>query len=158
MGWCRPACSRFPVGKHRGSMASDFGSEASGNGSSAQMDQAMAPAPVCRGAGTRTEVQATPRTDAPPSPGSRSEVTYLTWADDNLLRQVSYHGQREDKPARPMPHLARESDGLSRRVTQAAWRLPSIGFVWQPRSSFQLVLRLLSKRPDYHGKFRLVFE
>jgi bifunctional non-homologous end joining protein LigD len=28
------------------------------------------------------------------------EVTYLTWTDDNLLRQVSYQGQREDKPAR----------------------------------------------------------
>jgi DNA ligase D-like protein (predicted ligase) len=28
------------------------------------------------------------------------EVTYLTWTEDNLLRQVSYQGQREDKPAR----------------------------------------------------------
>lgn len=28
------------------------------------------------------------------------EVTYLTWTGDNLLRQVSYQGQREDKPAR----------------------------------------------------------
>jgi len=27
-------------------------------------------------------------------------VTYLTWTEDNLLRQVSYEGQREDKPAR----------------------------------------------------------
>ena len=27
------------------------------------------------------------------------EVTYLTWTADNLLRQVSYQGQREDKPA-----------------------------------------------------------
>jgi bifunctional non-homologous end joining protein LigD len=25
------------------------------------------------------------------------EVTYLTWTEDNLLRQVSYQGQREDK-------------------------------------------------------------
>jgi ATP-dependent DNA ligase len=36
------------------------------------------------------------------------EVTYLTWTKDNLLRQVSYQGQREDKPAsqvvRPIPH------------------------------------------------------
>jgi len=24
------------------------------------------------------------------------EVTYLTWTEDNLLRQVSYQGQRED--------------------------------------------------------------
>lgn len=27
------------------------------------------------------------------------EVTYLTWTQDNLLREVSYQGQREDKPA-----------------------------------------------------------
>ena len=27
------------------------------------------------------------------------EVTYLTWTEDNLLRQVVYEGLREDKPA-----------------------------------------------------------
>jgi bifunctional non-homologous end joining protein LigD len=26
-------------------------------------------------------------------------VKYLTWTDDNLLRQVVYEGLREDKPA-----------------------------------------------------------
>jgi ATP-dependent DNA ligase len=40
------------------------------------------------------------------------EVTYLTWTEDNLLRQVSYQGQREDKPARqvvrPVPHSRRQ--------------------------------------------------
>jgi ATP-dependent DNA ligase len=45
------------------------------------------------------------------------EVTYLTWTEDNLLRQVSYQGQREDKPARqvvrPVPHPARRM-GASR--------------------------------------------
>ena len=39
------------------------------------------------------------------------EVTYLTWTEDNLLRQVSYQGQREDKPARQVvrsvPHQRR---------------------------------------------------
>ena len=39
------------------------------------------------------------------------EVTYLTWTEDNLLRQVSYQGQRLDKPApqvvRPIPHRPR---------------------------------------------------
>jgi DNA ligase D-like protein (predicted ligase) len=39
------------------------------------------------------------------------EVTYLTWTEDNLLRQVSYQAQREDKPARavvrPVPHPPR---------------------------------------------------
>jgi ATP-dependent DNA ligase len=37
-----------------------------------------------------------------------AEVRYLTWTDDNLLRQVVYEGLREDKPAaevrRPVPH------------------------------------------------------
>ena len=37
------------------------------------------------------------------------EVTYLTWTEDNLLRQVSYQGHREDKPARkgvfPIPTI-----------------------------------------------------
>ena len=28
------------------------------------------------------------------------EVTYLTWTEDNLLRQVSYQAHRENKPAR----------------------------------------------------------
>jgi ATP-dependent DNA ligase len=28
------------------------------------------------------------------------EVTYLTWTDDGLLRQVVYEGLRKDKPAR----------------------------------------------------------
>jgi bifunctional non-homologous end joining protein LigD len=41
------------------------------------------------------------------------EVTYLTWTEDNLLRQVSYQGQREDKPARqvvrPVPHPPRSA-------------------------------------------------
>jgi hypothetical protein len=27
------------------------------------------------------------------------EVIYLTWTEDNLLRQVSYQGQCEDEPA-----------------------------------------------------------
>src|SRR5437868_2137128 len=35
------------------------------------------------------------------------EVTYLTWTEDGLLRQVVYLGEREDKPAaevqRPLP-------------------------------------------------------
>jgi hypothetical protein len=37
-----------------------------------------------------------------------AEVKYLTWTDDNLLRQVVYEGLREDKPAaevrRLVPH------------------------------------------------------
>jgi ATP-dependent DNA ligase len=37
-----------------------------------------------------------------------AEVKYLTWTEDNLLRQVVYEGLREDKPPtdvrRPMPH------------------------------------------------------
>jgi ATP-dependent DNA ligase len=37
-----------------------------------------------------------------------AEVKYLTWTEDNLLRQVVYEGLREDKPAaevrRAVPH------------------------------------------------------
>jgi ATP-dependent DNA ligase len=37
-----------------------------------------------------------------------AEVKYLTWTEDNLLRQVVYEGLREDRPAaevrRPPPH------------------------------------------------------
>jgi ATP-dependent DNA ligase len=29
-----------------------------------------------------------------------AEVKFLTWTDDNLLRQIVYEGLREDKPAR----------------------------------------------------------
>ena len=36
-----------------------------------------------------------------------AEVKFLTWTDDNLLREVVYEGLREDKPAaevrRPVP-------------------------------------------------------
>jgi ATP-dependent DNA ligase len=37
-----------------------------------------------------------------------AEVKYLTWTEDNLLRQLVYEGLREDKPPtdirRPIPH------------------------------------------------------
>ena len=37
-----------------------------------------------------------------------AEVEFLTWTEDNLLRQVVYEGLREDKPStdvrRPIPH------------------------------------------------------
>jgi hypothetical protein len=34
-----------------------------------------------------------------------AEVKFLTWTDDNLLRQVVYEGLREDKPAAEVPPL-----------------------------------------------------
>lgn len=43
------------------------------------------------------------------------EVTYLTWTDDGLLRQVSYQGQREDKPAR---QVVRPPPNLEKRKTR----------------------------------------
>jgi ATP-dependent DNA ligase len=46
-----------------------------------------------------------------------AEVKYLTWTEDNLLRQVVYEGLREDKPAaevrRPVPHP--KTDAVSSR-------------------------------------------
>jgi bifunctional non-homologous end joining protein LigD len=47
-----------------------------------------------------------------------AEVKYLTWTDDNLLRQVVYEGLREDKnPAevrRPVPNQPSPTSGPSR--------------------------------------------
>jgi len=37
-------------------------------------------------------------------PALVAEVKYLTWTDDNLLRQVVYEGLREDKPAAEVRH------------------------------------------------------
>jgi bifunctional non-homologous end joining protein LigD len=46
-----------------------------------------------------------------------AEVEYLTWTDDNLLRQVVYEGLREDKPAaevrRPVPHPKPAAEDLT---------------------------------------------
>jgi bifunctional non-homologous end joining protein LigD len=46
------------------------------------------------------------------------EVTYLTWTNDNLLRQVVFDGIREDKPARdvvrPIPNPAKVPPPSSR--------------------------------------------
>jgi len=52
-----------------------------------------------------------------------AEVKFLTWTNDNLLRQVVYEGLRNDKPARkvrremphPRPGAARSSAVHSRR-------------------------------------------
>ena len=38
----------------------------------------------------------------------RAEVKFLTWTDDNLLRQVVYEGLREDKPAADQMHYREE--------------------------------------------------
>ena len=44
-------------------------------------------------------------------PSLVAEVKYLTWTDDNLLRQVIYQGLREDKAPsevrRPVPNQPR---------------------------------------------------
>ena len=54
-----------------------------------------------------------------------AEVKYLTWTEDNLLRQVVYEGLREDKPAadvrRPVPYpkaIARDSIAAEKRVSR----------------------------------------
>lgn len=47
------------------------------------------------------------------------EVTYLTWTDDNLLRQVVFDGVREDKPARdvvrPIPNPAKAAPAAKQK-------------------------------------------
>ena len=54
-----------------------------------------------------------------------AEVKYLTWTDDNLLRQVVYEGLREDKPAtevrRPVPHP--KAAAADRTATRSRHRL-----------------------------------
>ncbi|HEY3617908.1 MAG TPA: hypothetical protein VGK96_13945 [Candidatus Sulfotelmatobacter sp.] len=51
-----------------------------------------------------------------------AEVKYLTWTDDNLLRQVVYEGLREDKPAAevrlPVPHPKPVVEGRPSRSTE----------------------------------------
>src|SRR5271170_8221426 len=51
-----------------------------------------------------------------------AEVKYLTWTEDNLLRQVVYEGLREDKPAaevhRPVPHPKPSASALAARTTR----------------------------------------
>jgi bifunctional non-homologous end joining protein LigD len=46
-----------------------------------------------------------------------AEVKYLTWTEDNLLRQVVFEGLREDKPAadvrRGVPHLKPDTPGTA---------------------------------------------
>jgi ATP-dependent DNA ligase len=55
------------------------------------------------------------------------EVTDLTWTEDNLLRQVSYQGQREDKPARqvvrPIPHPLWPNYAAATEDTLPAFRI-----------------------------------
>jgi ATP-dependent DNA ligase len=48
-----------------------------------------------------------------------AEVKYLTWTDDNLLRQVVYEGLREDKPAtEDRPRAARDSRAASHSLAR----------------------------------------
>jgi DNA ligase D-like protein (predicted ligase) len=55
-----------------------------------------------------------------------AEVKYLTWTDDNLLRQVVYEGLREDKPAAevrrgPIPEIHRtQAPGVARALVASA--------------------------------------
>jgi hypothetical protein len=53
-----------------------------------------------------------------PRPALAAKVKYLTWTGGNLLRQVVYEGQREDKRSsevrREVPHAKRDASGSSR--------------------------------------------
>ncbi len=74
------------------------------------------------------------------------EVTYLTFTEDNLLRQVSYQGQREDKPARQVvrgiPHPQRRLTSLGGRIAAArepkVWHTARIS--WSMDGSERLLL------------------
>ena len=49
-----------------------------------------------------------------------AEVKFLTWTEDNLLRQVVYEGLREDKPAaevrRDVPHPKAVSGAAATKI------------------------------------------
>jgi hypothetical protein len=68
---------------------------------------------LSRGGGRRYLLRRLPAASMPSfdAPCHFVEVTYLTWTEDNLLRQASYQAQREDKPARqvvrPIPYPPR---------------------------------------------------
>jgi hypothetical protein len=83
-----------------------------------------------------------------------TEVKYLTWTDDNLLRQVVYEGLREDKPAaevrRPVPSpkpVAEERVRLARetQLGRERPRGPLISDRWE-------ALTLSPSRPNVPGK------
>ena len=44
-----------------------------------------------------------------------AEVKFLTWTDDNLLRQVVYGGLREDKPAAEMSRPSPRAETITAR-------------------------------------------
>ena len=65
----------------------------------------------------------------------RAEVKFLTWTDDNLLRQVVYEGLREDKPAADQMHY-REEFVADETTLQLFWmRWPQLsewaGSLWR---------------------------
>jgi hypothetical protein len=69
------------------------------------------------------------------------EVTYLTWTEDNLLRQVSYQGQREDKPARKVVRVFRTPIGVDRARRAHRRCQEAKGACRQPRNDPALVCR-----------------
>jgi hypothetical protein len=71
-----------------------------------------------------------------------AEIKFLTWTDDNLLRQVVYEGLREDKPAaevrRPVPYPKRTAPQRPRKSKR--------------RSTARAALRVKRKRHEgEHG-------
>jgi bifunctional non-homologous end joining protein LigD len=69
-----------------------------------------------------------------------AEVKFLTWTDENLLRQVVYEGLREDKPAaevrRPVPYPKAEPP---RRAPRPAGRQRSKRLPVPPENILQLL-------------------
>jgi ATP-dependent DNA ligase len=68
-----------------------------------------------------------------------AEVKFLTWTNDNLLRQVVYEGLREDNPAaefrRPVPHAKPiAAASVQRRPKQSSAPMNSIRLGRQPMS------------------------
>src|SRR3984893_7040747 len=61
------------------------------------------------------------------------EVQYLTWTDDNLLRQVVYQGLREDKsPSEGAPSLDEPTSSASSNLNRRRLLIPFSCMIQQP--------------------------
>ena len=69
-----------------------------------------------------------------------AEVKYLTWTEDNLLRQVVYEGLREDKPA---------AEGPPRGAVPETFRTGKTGYSLKTDSSRLTGDAALARRPHF---------
>jgi ATP-dependent DNA ligase len=96
-----PRSSRFgsPLVLSRVHLGPPRSIESNAPGSLFATAPACKPAAASAGAGARRIWLCHCRDTGTETPSLVAKVKYLTWTNDNLLRQVVYEGLREDKPA-----------------------------------------------------------